>query len=936
MRTVGILLKEQKFQFTDSFIAKFVELSEGLLSSEMFENVLTHLEKEASKFYFNPASEANLLRIFSAIYDKSFFFRELLNLPHHGEIVVAIAASSNYLTDIVVRNPEYLYQIFDQEYLSNEIKLDAVEREVSEGVKKFKSFNARLTFLRQFKKRIMLKIGMNDILHFDELLSTTRQLSYLAKVINENLFEICYEAVLTKYSITRASNKFSLCSLGKLGGLELNYSSDVDLILFYDFNSQIEPVKKDFHELLSETVQLFSKSSTDITPNGYIYRVDFRLRPDGKYSPLCKTLNDYIKYYEARGEDWEKQMLIKLDFIGGDKDLYNRFLSFVIPYIYNSLYTSSIKDKIKTMKLNIERQHNTKEDVKTFSGGIRDIEFTVQALQLLNGNKYTELRTGNSLIALDVLENRNLLKKKEKEFLAEAYIFYRRIEHFLQLMNDQQTHQIPDKPDMLNKLAVYLKLGTAEVFKTKLENYRKQVRTVYNKILKTDDSFSESYYREIYFKEDAKAEKNFQFLRSGKGIIERKEFDSRTIQLFNSIEADLMEYLINCSAPDKVLENFARVIRTAKFPSIWYGEFTNKKFFLSFLRLCEFSQKSLDLLSNSNRLEDFFLSRKVFSKNLSDDFAFLTTGEIVCALSAQFTLGLVRQPKVAETLSEYCTFQLAELLSKQNLSYNYFVASLGSFGASNMNFNSDIDLIVVVEEITADENVQQHFQKFLVEAKEELKPFEVDFRLRPEGNKSPIVWDIKNYEIYLENRARLWEFQALTKLRLVYGSKELFTKFASIVVKRSQRFTNKEIKSEIKKMHTALLKKHSHALRTGINIKKESGGLVTIDFILHSLILSDQKLFAKLIGTGYRKIFSALKRILPEADELEKNFDNLKFTELSIQTLFNSSNSIITSDKDRALTLSMFLRVDDLNRIEHSIKQIMKYNYQLFEKITGD
>ncbi|MEW6652680.1 MAG: hypothetical protein AB1394_04330, partial [Bacteroidota bacterium] len=217
-------MKEQKFQFTDSFIAKFVELSEGLLSSEMFENVLTHLEKEASKFYFNPASEANLLRIFSAIYDKSFFFRELLNLPHHGEIVVAIAASSNYLTDIVVRNPEYLYQIFDQEYLSNEIKLDAVEREVSEGVKKFKSFNARLTFLRQFKKRIMLKIGMNDILHFDELLSTTRQLSYLAKVINENLFEICYEAVLTKYSITRASNKFSLCSLGKLGGLELNYS----------------------------------------------------------------------------------------------------------------------------------------------------------------------------------------------------------------------------------------------------------------------------------------------------------------------------------------------------------------------------------------------------------------------------------------------------------------------------------------------------------------------------------------------------------------------------------------------------------------------------------------------------------------------------------------------------------------------------------------
>ena len=317
----------QNFHFSDSFIKKFVELSEGLLTSELFENIASQLEAEAGKYFFNSVSEVNLLRIFSAIYDKSFFFRELPALPHHGEIVVAIAASSNYLSDIVVRNPEYLYQIFDQDYLSREIRLEEIEKEVREGVRKFKSLSSRLTFLRQFKKRIILKIGTNDILHFDDLLSTTRQLSFLANVLNENLFEICYEDVLAKYNITRPRNKYSLCSLGKLGGGELNYSSDVDLILFYDSNSQLESINKDFHEILSETVQLFSKSSTEITSNGYIYRTDFRLRPDGKYSPLCKALNDYIKYYEARGEDWERQMLIKLGFIGGDKDLYNQFRS---------------------------------------------------------------------------------------------------------------------------------------------------------------------------------------------------------------------------------------------------------------------------------------------------------------------------------------------------------------------------------------------------------------------------------------------------------------------------------------------------------------------------------------------------------------------------------------------------------------------------------
>lgn len=902
----------------------------------MFENVIAHLEAEAEKFYFNSASEANLLRIFSAIYDKSFFFRELPKLPHHGEIVVAIAASSNYLPDIVVRNPEYLYQIFDQDYLSREIKLEELEKDVYEGVRKFKSLNARLTFLRQFKKRIMLKIGTNDILHFDELLGTTRQLSYLAKVINDNLFDICYEDVLTKYGIERPVNKYSLCSLGKLGGGELNYSSDVDLILFYDSNSQIDSINKDFHELISETVQLFSKSSTDITSNGYIYRVDFRLRPDGKYSPLCKALNDYVKYYEARGEDWERQMLIKIGFIGGDKELYNRFLSFVIPYVYNNFYTSSIKDKIKTMKLNIERQHNTKEDVKTFSGGIRDIEFAVQALQLLNGNKYPELRTGNSLIALDALQKRNLLKKKEKDILTEAYIFYRRVEHFLQLMNDQQTHQIPDNAEMISKLTNYLQLSNTETFKTFLDSHRKQVRETYNKILRTDNHLLDSGKLSVVFNEAPKAEKNLQFLRSGQGIIERKEFDTRTIHLFNSIETELTLYLEKCNDPDRVLENFTRVVRITKFPSIWYGEFTNKKFFLSFLRLCEYSQKSLDLLSASNRLEDFYISRKVFSKNLKDDFTYLTTEQIIFALSVQFSLGLIKQQKVAETLSAYFTYHLTELLKVQNLNYKYFVASLGSLGAKNMNFYSDIDLIVVIENIEADENVQQHFQQFLAKAKEKLKPIDVDFRLRPEGKKSPIVWDIKNYDIYLANRARIWEFQALTKISLVYGNTILFKEFKEMIIKHLQRFTIREIKDEIRKMHASYIKQQANVLSSGINIKKDRGGLATIDFILQFIILCDHSLLKKLFGSGYKKIFSSLTPVISEADELRCNFEKLKFTELCIQTIFGTKSVSLNSDKEKKLSINRFLAKDETESIETLIKNILKYNYQLFDKITGD
>ena len=214
----------------------------------------------------------------------------------------------------------------------------------------------------------------------DELTSITEQLSFLAKAINAKLFEICYRELLNRYNLQALNQKYCICALGKLGGNELNYSSDVDLILFYDFNEMVAGTNKEYHELLSEAAHLFIKSSTDVTDRGYIYRVDFRLRPDGKYSPLCKTLGDYIKYYETRGESWERQMLIKLDYLCGDEELYYQFNTFIQPYVYPSSFSFSIKDKIKQMKLNIERQYIEKENVKTFTGGIRDIEFAVQGI----------------------------------------------------------------------------------------------------------------------------------------------------------------------------------------------------------------------------------------------------------------------------------------------------------------------------------------------------------------------------------------------------------------------------------------------------------------------------------------------------------------------------------------------------------------------------
>ncbi len=921
----------KRFHFSIEFVNKMVELTEGAISSNIFENVLRQLEKQASNYYFSSSSEANLLRIFSSIYDRTFFFQEIFNFPHHGEILIAISASSNYLTDIVVRNPEYLYQLFDQDYLSKILEHDLLKKEV-EGTERFKSFNAKMNFLRQLKKRFILKIGLVDILGMDELISITEQLSLLAKLTNAELFEICYKEVLCKYNVERVDQKYCLCSLGKLGGNELNYSSDVDLILFYDFNSTIDGTHKEYYEILSETAQLFIKSSSAVTDHGYIYRTDFRLRPDGKFSPLCKTLNDYTKYYETRGDDWERQMLIKLDFICGDELLFQQFKNFIHPYVYPSSFSHSIKDKIKQMKLNIERQHKERENVKTFSGGIRDIEFAVQTLQLINGGKIKSLRTGNTLKAIAILTEQKLLKKKESALLSMAYIFYRHIEHFLQLMNDTQTHVIPDNKELLNKLVVFTKMKSIEDFQARLKTYRREVRTIYENILRTEKR-EKIFHADIIFKNAVNAEKNILYLRSGAGLINRKEFDARTIELFDLIKPHLLKHLRKTPDPDLTLNNLVKIIRSTKFPSIWYSEFTNEQFFKNFLRICTYSQKAIDIISTGGQNEEFFLSRKVFIKH-SENLNEYSTTELILSISVQFALGLISQNRVSQILSLFISQKIKSLLDEMNLRYSFFIGGLGSFGSKNMNFASDIDLIIVADEVEKHPDIQKDFQKFLTAAGQKLKPFEIDFKLRPEGKKSPLVWGINNYELYMEKRARVWEFQSLLKLNFIYGDEKLFNEFRNILLTKMGQLNSDAILKEIKQMYFSILSQIVRFADSGFNIKKERGGLLTIDFILQTVCFVNHKIHHKCLGKSNFKIFSLLKNIIASTNlmTLKSNYIFLKQTEIAVQNIFNKSNAILPTSEENKFILSNFLKYKNTKDFEIRISEIIKSNNKLFVK----
>jgi glutamate-ammonia-ligase adenylyltransferase len=250
-------------------------------------------------------------------------------------------------------------------------------------------------------------------------------------------------------------------ALGKLGGLELNYSSDIDLICLYEADGTTNgprPISNlEFYDRLTREILKLLGEVTDL---GQAYRIDMRLRPEGARGPLVCSVEQALHYYDVLGRTWERQAYVKARAAAGDLDLGNEFLAQLEPWVYRRYLGLADIAGIKALKRRIE--HRTQHEggdvrnVKTGHGGIRDVEFVIQFLQLLNGGDLPELRTANTLLAIARLESCGCLTHQERSILEENYSFLRKIEHRLQIMFDLQTHEMPEDPTELRKLALRL------------------------------------------------------------------------------------------------------------------------------------------------------------------------------------------------------------------------------------------------------------------------------------------------------------------------------------------------------------------------------------------------------------------------------------------------------------------------------------------------
>ncbi|MGE5353733.1 MAG: hypothetical protein ACM3P0_16730 [Acidobacteriota bacterium] len=873
----------------------------------------------------------------SSLYDKVHFLLESLKYPYYIEIVVRIAVYSNYLTDIIIRNPEYLSWILSPGSLMRKPDHKEMHSSVEKSLSSLKTVEARVNLLRMIKRREILRIGVNDIMGYYNLKETTFQLSILAKTLNSALFSLCHEEVLKKYGLKMKTPRYCLVALGKCGGDELNYSSDVDLILFFDKNSTVgTQVKKEYYEVLSEATHLFIQYSTAKTDKGYIYRVDFRLRPDGRNSPLCRTLKDYLQYYESRGEDWERQMLIKMSFVGGSQKLFGQFKGYIEHFIYPSSFSTSPLSQIALMKANIEKNMGDKENVKLFSGGIRDIEFSVQALQLLNGGRLPSIRTGNTLEAITALVSHGLLTGDEAVVLSLSYGFFRRIEHFLQLMNDTQTHDLPGDLEQLNVLSGFLGFKTSEQLRKKIEQTRKSVRHVFRSITGESEKSAGYSIEDIKFLDPKKAQSNYRYVRTGQGLLEQKMFDKQTIDAFLRIDKTLLEFLRKAHSPDTVLDNFAKIIKTRPLPSIWYHEFQDAAFFHSVLSICQGCQKAIDMVSVSPALGDLILSRKAFSE---EGLKGATVKQAMFILSVMFSLGIIDGIKLSRLLSGYLTDRLTEVCSHEDLKHDYFVAAMGSLGSEQMTFGSDIDLIFAATDDGASQTIQADFQNFLSVIRESLQPFEVDCRLRPEGKSSQLVWDIEKYNEYIDRRLQTWELQAFQKIKFICGNKKLFDALIKRIEARIEALKKEDLKREIAEMRKKIERQVLSAPQSNFphffDLKKSRGGLTDIEFTLQFILLSTPHEYVNCLGRDAKKIISALINYSDKflsLEALKKNYSFLRNLLLRNQTLFNSASSVLPLDGAKRTLLARETGFKNLSEFEAALAKVIKSNIDFFEK----
>jgi [glutamine synthetase] adenylyltransferase / [glutamine synthetase]-adenylyl-L-tyrosine phosphorylase len=796
--------------------------------------------------------------------------------------------------------------------------------------------------LRRLRKEVMLGLIARDLSGRADLAEVVVTVTALAEIAIESATAAAHAELVQQYGEPRGESSGSLqrlhvVGMGKLGGGELNVSSDVDLVLLYPEEGETDGTRAlSNHEFFTRLARRLTALLSELTEDGYVFRVDLRLRPYGDSGPLVASFDMLENYLIAQGREWERYAWIKGRSVTGDR--IQELMELVRPFVFRRHMDysafASMRELHAQVRLEVERR-DIAENIKLGPGGIREIEFIVQVFQLIRGGRDAALRRQPTLSVLPLLAERRLLTADAVQELTAAYVFLRNLEHRLQYLDDQQTHALPRSTEDRELIAASMGCADYTALREKLEHHRAAVTRHFNDIFVAaphERHELDALWHDIG---EAADSGRVRELLSSMAYVDTREIERRLRALKQSLRYRQMsassQARFDRLVPMSVHAAAAHANRDATLERMLglLESVSRREAYLALLQ--EYPQalaRVAELMSSSPWAAEYLTRHPILLDELLDTRTLYAAPDwpaLAANLRTQLddatdddekqmdllrhfkhvhTMHLLAQDLAGklplETLSDHLSdlacvilrevlrLAWADVKQRHRETPAFAVVAYGKLGGKELGYASDLDLVFLYDDPApeAPENysrLARRINHLLTSLTPAGVLYETDLRLRPDGVSGLLVSPMESFREYQARHAWVWEHQALTRARFVAGDAKIGAEFEALRIGvLRQRRDLAELKSAVIEMRRRMLDAHPNT--SGLfDLKHDRGGLIDVEFIVQYLVLGHAHAHEALTGNiGNLALLKLAARLglLPEAAAIAAHDAYRKFRQL--------------------------------------------------------
>ena len=848
-------------------------------------------------------------------------------LETHVDFFLWVVEGSGFLTRLMRRYPDVLQDLSRQSVDAYHAKLI---HNMQATLAECPDRDIAMAELRHTRNKSALSIALADLADHWDVEQVTQALTHLADAsVSAALDFLLHEAVRAQHLASFSRDGLVVLALGKHGGQELNYSSDIDFVVYYTPDALPLAADVDIRKFHISLVQELAAMLQNVTQDGFVFRVDLRLRPDPGATPVTVSVSAALGYYESMGQNWERAVYIKARPMAGDLAAGQRFIDDLQPYIWRRYFDFAAIEDVHSMKRQIHAVRGHAEiaamghNLKLGRGGIREIEFFVQTQQLIAGGRDPDLRGHRTVDMLAMLARKNWISDETATTLTACYYYLRRLEHRLQMRQDEQTQTLPMAPEPFASFARFAGFQTAPDFATDFTAQLAKVTQEYALLFEQSESLSGGEGN-LVFTGNEDDPGTLETL-ADMGFTRGKEISAlirgwhagrtgatrsqRAREILTRLQPTVLQRLAQGGDADGGFIRFHNFLESLPSGVQVFSLFQSNPHVLHLL---------IDIVTVAPRLSAFLgansglLDVLVQPVDVAPLSLALDTDNFETAMNQlrrhvheeQFRIGtrVLADPVMAvrfgEAYSQLAQTSIEAMLAaaKADIERQYgkltsgemIVLGLGKLGSQEMTLQSDLDIILICDAadfsalsegekpISAEQwfaRLARRFLSGLSAPTAEGGLFEVDTRLRPSGNAGPLVTKLSSFTQYQNQQAWTWEHMALTRARVMAGDAGLAERATQAIetLLGAPREPQKLVQ-DVVEMRARL---RQHQPQAGpFDIRRGDGGLVDIEFIAQALQLRHAPDHASLIGTR------ELTRLLDDLAELhilgQSDYETLK------------------------------------------------------------